>query len=255
MLLVAMMMAGQCDVAALTAVVVFDENAPMSVDVLEGAAPTNLVIFRESANTGVLLQVDRGDGTPEQLQPAQMANIERFEPQALTAEGTIVVTASEAVDTNGNGINARSVTLAVASGADDAEPTIDDDVLDVDANIQKGRAMCGPFAPDEHVYTVHMPAATDDVGVAAYQVRAVVNGEDRVVGGRVRGAGSTVFFDLFADTAESISVTALDHAGNTSAPVTNLDVGGCAQAGTGLPAALALVALGRARWWRRTRRA
>jgi hypothetical protein len=228
-----------------------DVHAHTSLDALDGPAPTNLVVFRDGRAGFVSAQVeDLDDETdaPRAISPEVTSLAHRYVVGPLTA-GTrarfTLLAAAPEVDPQAE---RRDLDFAVGDAADLQAPTLDEEAHALQEKNDGGwRQGCGPipfWQDDEYITTVSIPAASDDVGVAAFELRLTSDGFEGVTDVAIVGDGRLELVAItYGAPPEALRIVAIDHAGNMSAPqeVSHVhEQGGCAQTG-GSSGVLALV--------------
>jgi hypothetical protein len=245
-LVLASPVAAQC--AAMEAMVMpaFDPNAPVSVDVLDGPAPTNLVVLRMQDGAPAFAQLTHDDTTVDLEQSVTGGFLPRFDAAPLVADGAYTLTLSDSFTEEGDpGAQSRTVTFTSSSLTDVEPPRIKGEPTFHVEHFRGGPSVeCGPqWVPDHHAYTVELPKAEDDVGVAAFELRATQDGIESAIAGTVAVKGAVIEAIVWGDEPDRLRVVAIDHAGNESKPEEASDeAGGCAQSKAASPlAALALL--------------
>lgn len=218
-----------------------DVNAPTSLDSLDGPVPLNLVVFRHPRGGFVTASVDNlgDDDAPSDAPNTSRVFGQRFSPGFLAPDARYAFTIHDPAFDVADPEAPRRTIEFVAGDADDVDtPRIDEEqIAGTQTRVAGGWRTdgCGPlpyWGSDEHTLTVPLPEASDDQGVAAFELRVTTGGLETVMDLALASDGAAVLTALvFGDPPERVRVAALDHAGNASLPVdvTFPSDGGCAQ--------------------------
>lgn len=233
-----------------------DVNAKTSLDALEGPAPSNLVVFRDGRTGFLAAQVeDLDDETdvPRAITAEFASHAHRYVVGPLAAGARTRFTLLEAAPEVDPEARRRDIDFVVGDAPDLEAPTIDEQAHALQEKKDGGfRQSCGPipyWAEDEYITTVAIPDASDDIGVAAWELRVTADTFEGVADVAIEGDGRTELFAFtYGAPPDALELVALDHAGNTSEPQQIGHVhehGGCTQTGSSSGVvALVLAALG-----------
>jgi hypothetical protein len=242
-----------CDALAEAALEVpfFNADAPLSIDELAGPAPRNLVVFRAPDGGFGTGMIEHDDTIIDVPQSSGTSFLQRFEPGPLMEARPYRFTIMDAfMDPTDPNIPSRMVTFESGDFLDVEPPTIDDD-FDVQIDFQRGgpSLVCGPsWQPDLYTITADVPAASDDHGVAGFELWLTVDGVESAYAAVVVGGKQLVAMTTGSEP-ERVRIVALDHAGNQSKPreASDGDGAGCASTRSSLATLGALASLLRRR--------